>query len=603
MSVLIAMLSPFSLLLVAAAICSCSVTTGVAVLVSPPKAKLTTNISNDTQPIEELLLTQYHDYETLHSLLAEFQKTFPSISRLFSIGQSVKGRELLVMRISSSLMSGSEADEPGRPKFKYVANMHGDETIGRELLISLIYQLLSEYGRDERISRLVNTTDIYIMPSANPDGFENVDEGECTQSAGRENANAVDLNRDFPDQFASPPSPSPSRTPNLELLVANRQPETAALIKWILANKFVLSANFHGGSLVASYPFDDSAQHQETGAYSASPDDATFRHLASVYASAHATMSSSATPSCAAGDKFKNGVTNGAEWYDVPGGMQDFNYMYSNCMEITVELSCCKYPRATQLADEWRNNRRALLDYMEQVHTGVKGFVLAAGDDASGIANAVISVAGIAHDVTASKYGDYWRLLVPGTYEVTARAVGYKPLTRKITIIGDESSKAKVAPRALVLNFTLDADEGGFNATTMTRHTTRAKEANLVKLVDARADKELEVLVAQINSLVDGPSNSKKRADLFARELPLANSSFRHHDNEQLLEAMKRVKEKCPSITSLYSIGKSVNDTSMFAMIMSDRPLVHEDGEPEFRYIGNMHGLLHIHICRIYGKK
>ena len=53
---------------------------------------------------------------------------------------------------------------------------------------------------------------------------------------------------------------------------------------------------------------------------------------------------------------------------------------------------------------------------------------------------------------------------------------------------------------------------------------------------------------------------------------------------------MKKIKEKCSSITSIYSIGKSVNGTNMFAMIFSDNPLVHEDGEPEFKYIANMHG-------------
>lgn len=49
--------------------------------------------------------------------------------------------------------------------------------------------------------------------------------------------------------------------------------------------------------------------------------------------------------------------------------MQDFNYMNSNAFEITLELSCCKYPELTDnlLEKEWDNNREALLAYMEQV--------------------------------------------------------------------------------------------------------------------------------------------------------------------------------------------------------------------------------------------
>ena len=55
--------------------------------------------------------------------------------------------------------------------------------------------------------------------------------------------------------------------------------------------------------------------------------------------------------------------------------MEDFNYVHSNCFEITMELSCCKYPKAEELVKEWDLNKEALIKYMEATHLGIRGQV------------------------------------------------------------------------------------------------------------------------------------------------------------------------------------------------------------------------------------
>lgn len=47
--------------------------------------------------------------------------------------------------------------------------------------------------------------------------------------------------------------------------------------------------------------------------------------------------------------------------------MNDFSYLHNNCFEVTVELSCDKFPHVSELPVEWENNKESLLIYMEQV--------------------------------------------------------------------------------------------------------------------------------------------------------------------------------------------------------------------------------------------
>ncbi|OTF69007.1 hypothetical protein BLA29_012101, partial [Euroglyphus maynei] len=126
---------------------------------------------------------------------------------------------------------------------------------------------------------------------------------------------------------------------------------------------------------------------------------------------------------------YPNGIINGADWYVLFGGMQDWNYLHTNCFEITIELGCEKYPLAKELPRLWQENRRPMLMFIEQVHRGIKGVIRDAISNGS-IVDAEIHVNSSTHTVrSVSPYGEYWRLLLPGTYEIIVTKHGYESVS------------------------------------------------------------------------------------------------------------------------------------------------------------------------------
>ncbi|XP_025146344.3 carboxypeptidase Z [Bubalus bubalis] len=381
----------------------------------------------------------HHSYAQMVRVLRRTAARCAHISKTYSIGRSFDGRDLLVIEFSS---------RPGQhelmePEVKLIGNIHGNEVAGREMLIYLAQYLCSEYLLgNPRIQRLLNTTRIHLLPSMNPDGYEVAaaeGAGYNGWTSGRQNAQNLDLNRNFPDltsEYYRLASVRGARGDHIAIPQhywwSKVAPETKAIMKWMRTIPFVLSASLHGGDLVVSYPFDFSKHPQEEKMFSPTPDEKMFKLLARAYADMHPMMMDRSENRCG-GNFLKSGsIINGADWYSFTGGMSDFNYLHSNCFEITVELGCVKFPPEEALYTIWQHNKEPLLNFMEMVHRGIKGMVM----DKFGkpVKNARILVKGIRHDITTAPDGDYWRLLPPGVHIVIAQAPGYSKVIKKVII-------------------------------------------------------------------------------------------------------------------------------------------------------------------------
>lgn len=338
---------------------------------------------------------QYHDYATLTADLATIAADHSDITRLSSIGQSVQGRELWMMKITAN-----PDVEEAEPELVYISSMHGDEVVGKEMCFNFINYLTDGYGSDSRVTALVDSAEIWIMPSMNPDG---------TELGQRFNANGVDLNRDFPDQFIDAVNTT-----------AGRQPETAAVMNWVLDRTPLMSMNMHGGALVVNYPYDSNPAGASVFSPAPQPDHDVFVSISRTYADNNPPLSvSNSHPA------WDNGITNGADWYSVNGGMQDWNYVWHGGFEVLLEISNTKWPPASQLPAFWDDNLESMLSYFERSHDGVRGIVT---DAETGLpARAEIRIDSNPNRTFSDPdVGDYHRMLLPGTYTLHVSGQGYE---------------------------------------------------------------------------------------------------------------------------------------------------------------------------------
>ena len=180
----------------------------------------------------------------------------------------------------------------------------------------------------------------------------------------------------------------------------------------------------------------------DVGKPSVAVDDDILRSISLVYAKNHGNQ----MKSCAS-DTFKDGITNGAEWYSAYGSMQDYNYQFSGSLAITFEISCCKHPPAKDLDAFWTQNRDAMIRFSSQARYGVRGFVVDSRTNQllAGVQLHVADRGSVAFNTTAS--GEYWRILKPGNYVLQAKKAGYANKDVPFTV---------TPTSALVLNVSMD---------------------------------------------------------------------------------------------------------------------------------------------------
>ena len=79
-------------------------------------------------------LKKYHTFKRMRDELEYLAQEFSDIAVKYSIGKSVEGRDIICLKITED---ANKERKLLKPQVKFTANIHGDEAVGRELLIGL----------------------------------------------------------------------------------------------------------------------------------------------------------------------------------------------------------------------------------------------------------------------------------------------------------------------------------------------------------------------------------------------------------------------------------------------------------------------------------
>jgi hypothetical protein len=114
----------------------------------------------------KLDFNRWHDVAELIADMKTMEKAWPKYLKYQSIGKTVDGRDIPLMIINNP----DTGPELGKAAMFIEANVHGNEIQGGEICLYTIWYLMENYGKLDRITKLVNERVFYLLPTVNPDG-------------------------------------------------------------------------------------------------------------------------------------------------------------------------------------------------------------------------------------------------------------------------------------------------------------------------------------------------------------------------------------------------------------------------------------------------
>ncbi|MCB5179908.1 M14 family metallopeptidase [Streptomyces antimicrobicus] len=266
----------------------------------------------------------------------------PALTKVVSLGKTVQGKDILALKLTRN---AQESADGSKPAVLYMSNQHAREWITPEMTRRLMHHFIDRYGKDQRITGVVDSTELWFLLSANPDGYDythapdgrrlwrknlrdNDGDGKITSADG------VDLNRNFGykwgyDNEGSSPNRSSEtyRGPG-----PDSEPETVALEKFQQRIGFEYGINYHSAAELLLYGVGWQVA-------TPTPDDVLYKALAG-------------TPDRPAVPGYHPQVSS--ELYTTNGEADGHAANVNGMMMFTPEMTTCRTASAADPDDRWR---------------------------------------------------------------------------------------------------------------------------------------------------------------------------------------------------------------------------------------------------------
>ncbi|RAY15556.1 zinc carboxypeptidase [Actinomadura craniellae] len=311
---------------------------GVPLTIKKIKGKTT---SQRATALQEKVFRPYSGAGNIREELLQVAADHPEIAQAVTIGKSHQGKPITAVRVSKGV---AKLKDRQRPAVVYQATQHAREWITPEMVRRLLHHYVNGYGTDARLTKIINTTDLWFIPVVNPDGYDftftegnrlwrknlrdNDGDGQITGQDG------VDPNRNFPYKWGyDNEGSSPIRTSEVYRGPrAGSEPETQAQMNLARRIQPKYLINYHSAAELLLYGVGWQA-------LTSSPDDLIYKALV--------------------GDIDKPAVPGynpqlGAQLYTTNGDTDGWMDNVGGALSITPEMSTCVAASNVDPNDAWR---------------------------------------------------------------------------------------------------------------------------------------------------------------------------------------------------------------------------------------------------------